>query len=99
MLCSNDLKKIYKNIDELHKAKVTTAALAELKTWYQSKKHKIAQLKDYSSGESDEFLIDIMINIAKGVWVAFSKVPRYHQMICLWFNLHSNKTILEVKTG
>jgi preprotein translocase subunit SecA len=36
----------------------------------------------------------------KGVYIAFEgKIPRYHQMISLWLNVRSSKTILEVKTG
>lgn len=36
----------------------------------------------------------------KGAEFAFDgKIPRYHQIICLWLNVHSKKTILEVKTG
>ena len=38
--------------------------------------------------------------ILKGVWIAFNeKKPRLTQMISFWFNVHSTKTILEIKTG
>jgi len=57
-------------------------------------------MSDYSSNQSDSFLRDFFSIMMKGVWLAFEKkVPRSHQMICLWFNIHSKKTILEVKTG
>jgi preprotein translocase subunit SecA len=56
-------------------------------------------MPDYNGKTSDTFLIDLMVVMVKAVWLSFNKIPRCHQMICLWFNLHSKKTILEVKTG
>jgi preprotein translocase subunit SecA len=57
-------------------------------------------MKDYPTDQSDEFLVELFAILMKGAEIAFEgKVPRYHQMICLWLNVHSSKTILEVKTG
>jgi hypothetical protein len=58
-------------------------------------------MNDYAPEQkSDQFLLDILFYIMCGVWQAFDKkTPRYHQVACLWLNIHSNKTILEVKTG
>lgn len=42
----------------------------------------------------------MFVVMMRGVSFAFNgKTPRYHQMACLWLNVHSNKAILEVKTG
>jgi hypothetical protein len=44
--------------------------------------------------------MDIFQIIMKGVYLTFNgKIPRYTQLISFWFNLHSKKTILEIKTG
>lgn len=56
-------------------------------------------MPDYTGNFSDNFLIDLMEIMVNAVWVAHKKIPRKHQMICLWLNMHSSKTILEVKTG
>lgn len=42
----------------------------------------------------------MFVVMMKAVYFAFEgKTPRYHQMVCLWLNVHTKKAILEVKTG
>jgi preprotein translocase subunit SecA len=57
-------------------------------------------MEDYSEEESDDFFINILVIMMVAIWIAFDKkTPRYTQLISFWFNTHSNKTILEIKTG
>jgi hypothetical protein len=72
----------------------------EILDWVTFQQQKLKSMKDYPSDQSDEFLVELFVILMKGAEIAFGgKIPRFHQMICLWLNVHSNKTILEVKTG
>jgi preprotein translocase subunit SecA len=72
----------------------------EILNWVTSKQYKLKSMKDYPTDQSDEFLVDVFVILMKGAEIAFGgKIPRFHQMICLWLNVHLCKTILEVKTG
>lgn len=44
--------------------------------------------------------MEIIYILILGVYATFGKkIPRTTQLICFWLNIHSQKTILEVKTG
>lgn len=73
---------------------------SEVKEWVLKNKQHLKSFPDYKDYKSDDFLIEFLVVIMKGVWIAFDrKKPRIAQLISLWLNIFSPKTILEIKTG